>query len=107
MKKNQSPKMPKHISILGRKFSLKFTSEARLIEMTGKRAFACVCFETKTISIMETLSPEDQMISIIHEVTHIGHVISGLNQVISNKLQEVLCETNANSIVDLVKSFSK
>ena len=100
-------KMPRTLTILGRKYKLRFVSEKKMQEIINVPAWAAVDFDNKQILVQETLSPEEAMLSIIHEVGHIAQSVSGINQVIPLELQEILCETNANAFADLITSLHK
>lgn len=98
-------KYPKHLTILGRKYKLKFVDQPTMQKTTDEPSFAAVDFENKIILVLESLSDEDKMLSILHELGHITHVTVGANQVLSFEMQEILCESGANAILDLVKSL--
>jgi|688.fasta_scaffold444643_2 hypothetical protein len=100
-------KMPSKLTILGRSYKLKLVSEKKMIELIEVPAWAAVDFTNKQILIQETLSEEEMMISLFHEIGHIAQVVTGINQVISQEMQEILCETMANSMIDLIRSLHK
>jgi Zn-dependent peptidase ImmA (M78 family) len=100
-------RIPKTLTILGRKYKLRFVSEKKMIELIEAPAWAAVDFTNKQILIQETLSEEEMMISLIHEIGHIAHVTSGLNQIIPQDICEIICETSANAFLDLIRSIHK
>ncbi len=99
-------KLPKSITILGRKYQLRIVNEKKMLSITNEYAFGCVDFNNNTISILEGQTGEQQLGVLIHEVGHICHMIVGTEQIISNELKEILCESMANCMIDLVKSLN-
>jgi len=98
---------PKKMVILGRKFKISVVNKTKLCTITTPDAVACVDFSDNHVYIWDELSDEQKMLSLFHELSHICHVTVGLDQVISDELQEILCETMANAFGDLLKSFHK
>jgi hypothetical protein len=99
-------KLPKSVSILGRKFKLKLDSQENIIKVAGAQCEGCVDFNTNTIHVWKDLSPADQMLTIFHETQHISHLVSGLSQVTSPEVQEIICESTAQAFFDLIKSLN-
>jgi hypothetical protein len=99
-------KLPKSVSILGRKFKLKLDSQENIIKVTGAQCEGCVDFNTNTIHIWKDLSQADQMLTLFHETQHICHLVSGVSQVTSGELQEIICESTAQAFFDLIKSLN-
>ena len=93
--------------ILGRVYKIKIVTKTKLMTITSGNAVACVDFSDQTVYIWDELSDEQKMLSLFHELSHIAHVVVGLDQVINAKIQEILCETMANAFGDLLKSFHK
>jgi Zn-dependent peptidase ImmA (M78 family) len=99
-------KFPKKISVLGRSYKVKFLPFEKLTIIAGEESFACVDYSNHVIFIAENLSEYEKMISLFHEMAHICQITVGLNQVISPDLQEIICESMANSFADLVRSLN-
>jgi Zn-dependent peptidase ImmA (M78 family) len=99
-------KFPKQINVLGRKYKVKLISFKKLTEIAGQESYACVDYSNNVIFISENLSEYEKMISLFHEMAHICQITVGLNQVISPELQEIICESMANSFADLVRSMN-
>ena len=62
-------------------------------------------YTRKSIMISNNMSKEDMYITYLHEVCHVGMYVAGLNQVIPLEMQEILCETLANTFFDVNKKW--
>jgi hypothetical protein len=94
--------LPKHLDILGRRFKVILTED---IEVEGKVAGASVDFDNMEIEIDKEQGERLQLIALLHETAHIGLDVSGLDQRLSKKMVEAICQTMANTYYDLIKSF--
>lgn len=97
-------RIPKTVTILGRKFVVKLTDANKLKEATGVNSVGGCNYSMKQILILKDMSKEDQVLTLFHEVAHVIQITAGLNQVTSPDMIEVWCETMANGFMDLVKS---
>jgi hypothetical protein len=99
-------RLPKSVTILGRKYKLKIVTDKQITAVAGVLCEACVDFNTKTIYVWKDLPQDEQMVAIFHEIQHISHMVCGLSQVISAEMQEILCESSAQGFYDLLRSLN-
>ncbi len=90
---------PTHITILGRKFKIIFTTD---IMVNDKPAGGAVDFDLMQIEIDEGLSPANKLKTLLHEVTHIGLDVSGIDQTMPDFVVESICQTNGNVFYDFL-----
>ena len=98
-------KIPKTVTILGRKFALKQASQEVIDEYAGSPVEACVDIENSIILVRKDISDNDKILAIFHEAHHIAHYISGVSQVVSPEIQEIICEISSQAIADLLRSL--
>jgi hypothetical protein len=96
--------LPKHIDILGRRFKIILTED---IEVEGNIAGASVDFDHMEIEIDSQQGQRLKMLALLHETAHIGLDVSGIDQRLSRKMVEVICQTMANTYYDFIISFYK
>lgn len=96
-------KIPKTVTILGRKFTVKVISKEVIEKEIGTGVMGGMNYTKKSILISNNMSKEDMYITYLHEVCHVGMYVTGLNQVIPSEMQEILCETLANTFFDVNK----
>ena len=99
-------KIPKFVIILGRKYILKMVSDQEITKIAGVLCEACVELRTKQIFIVKDLPDDEKLIALFHEIQHISHLVSGISQVVSPELQEILCESTAQAFYDLLRSLN-
>lgn len=98
-------KVPKTITILGRKYQIHFVSQAKITNIAGVLCEACVELNNKKIYIVEDLPEDEKLIALFHEIQHISHLICGVSQVVTPEMQEILCESTAQAFYDLIRSL--
>jgi len=98
-------KIPKSVIILGRKFKLKQVSQMVIDEYAGSPVEACVDITNAIILVRKDIPENDKILAIFHETQHIAHHVCGISQVISQEMQEIICETSAQSFADLLRSL--
>ena len=92
----------KTIRILGRKYALKHMSRDKLLKLHGTPVHGLHDAERRLIYV-ETDSSESFRLSVLrHECVHAALAVTGLDQVIPPEFQEILCETFASLMEDLV-----
>lgn len=96
-------KIPKSVTILGRKFTVKVVTKEYIEKEIGLGTMGGMNYTKKLILISNNMSKEDMYITYLHEICHVGMYVVGLNQVIASEIQELLCETLANTFFDSVK----
>jgi Zn-dependent peptidase ImmA (M78 family) len=99
-------KIPKSVTIFGRKYKLKIVSQQKIIQIAGSLCEACVEFDSKSIFVVKDLPDDEKLIAILHEIQHISHHTCGISQVISPEMQEILCESTAQAFYDLLRSLN-
>jgi len=99
-------KLPKSVTILGRKYKLKLISGEQITEIAGVLCEACVELNTKQIFIVKDLPDDEKIIALFHEIQHISHLVCGVSQVVSPEMQEILCESTAQAFYDLLRSLN-
>ena len=97
-------KIPKQVTILGKTFKVKQVSAQEIEKKYNGRAYGIMDFSSKLIYIDKSLNPEDMLSTYLHECCHVVTYIVGLNQVIPGDLMEILCESMANGIMDVLNT---
>lgn len=97
--------LPKSITILGRKIKIRIVTAKKLQSLTGIGSIGAFDGDNLIIYLNNELSNREMQITFFHECSHVFLNTVGLNQVISVKLAEVICESFANGIFDLVNSI--
>ena len=95
-------KIPKHVTILGRKFKVKLVNG---IQYGDDRAAGLCDFTKKMILLDKHQSDEELFITLSHEIYHIALQVSGLEQCMNNSEVETHCQIFANTVHDLIKSI--
>jgi hypothetical protein len=99
----------KSLKILGKTVKIKRMSREKIAKVVGFSAHGCYDPIKSTIYI-ETESKEDlkfQTITMYHEICHAIMSVAGLDQVILPDLQEIICETFSNALVEIENQKSK
>jgi Zn-dependent peptidase ImmA (M78 family) len=107
MASSMKVRIPKRVNLLGRIFLVKIVSTQVIYDKMGTPVWGLMDWMEKTIYICSELNEHEQILTLFHECTHAVHYIYGLNQVISPELQEILCESTANMIEDLLPQIKK
>lgn len=95
------------VEILGRSFRIKYVSFSVVSERAGQTAVGCMDWEKREILICKDLSERERVLTLYHEFTHVVHYATGLNQIITPEIQEILCETTASLIEDVCIAMEK
>jgi len=98
-------KMPKAVTILGRKFKVVVVSPEKMKAMTGLDLSGAMNFTKRLILIEDSHSKEDMIVTLHHEVAHVVQFITGLAQVTDPNMAEIWCESMANGFLDLHKAI--
>lgn len=97
-------KIPKSITVLGRKITIHLVDSEKLRELTGMGAVGACDYSGKKIYILKDMSREDQILTLFHETAHAIQSVVGLNQITTPDLIEIWCESMANGFMDLAKA---
>lgn len=99
-------KKMKGLPILGREYTVEFLSEKEMdsfSEEFDRGAVAAINYHEKRIVITAGLNFEETLVCLLHEAHHaIQHTV-GIDQVLPPAFWEILAESTANGIVDVLK----
>lgn len=98
-------KIPKSITILGRKIKISKVSPEILRQLSGIEASGLFDGDDLVIYLNRELSEREMLITLNHEFGHSLLNTVGISQVISPELAEIICDSFANGIFDLVISL--
>jgi len=93
---------PVKVNVLGRSFKVKYVTAEILLKRSGFSAVGLMDWEKREILIFKDLNERERRLCLYHEMAHVVHYVTGLNQIIAPELQEILCETTASLIEDVV-----
>lgn len=99
-------KLPKSVTIMGREIPIKYISKAQLVKMIPNAEGIWDTYERK-IYINKEAPRNIQLYYIYHEIGHALKTIVGLDQVIQAEFQEVIVQSYASLIEDILKQSSK
>jgi hypothetical protein len=91
------------VNVLGRSFKVKFVTAETLLKRVGFNAIGVMDWEKREILIFKDLNERERLLCLYHEMVHASHYVSGLNQIIAPELQEILCETTASLVEDIMR----
>lgn len=100
-------KIPKSITILGRKFAVRNNlTEKQMIAFMGDGTCPLGAFNysKRVIAVRHHQNKEEQHITFYHECLHAMQYVVGLNQVTNLDIAEIWCESGANAIYDMFKA---
>jgi hypothetical protein len=107
MDRKSSLKLPKKVTILGKEFKFIPKTSEQLEEYADKdeTIAAIIVFSDMEILYDRSASTSEVLLSLFHETSHVAQMVSGLDQVIDKKLQEVIAESHSHAYTDLIKSL--
>jgi hypothetical protein len=94
-------KIPKKVTILGQVFTVKIVDAGTLQKETGFSSVGGMNFSRRIILVKNNMSADDTWLTFLHECVHVGTFMAGLNQVTIPEVQEIWCETLANTFMDI------
>jgi len=94
--------MPKYVTIFGRKILVKLATREQL-DMLFKDAAGIWDPTTRIIYIDKTAPKQAQLYWLYHEMGHAAKTFVGLDQVLPAELQEIICQSYATLIEDVLK----
>lgn len=89
--------LPKKVTILGREYLVKEKSYGS----SKDDMFGDVDYIKKVIFINKSLPTNEKELAFYHETVHIAFHVTGIAQILPEKLIEVICETTANLMMDI------
>lgn len=93
--------MPHSITILGRKVPIKYISQEDLDKLIPGAAGVWSAYD-RVIFVHKYAPKKIQRYIILHESVHVVFDITGLDQVIPAKLQEICCQSIASLIENIL-----
>jgi hypothetical protein len=94
--------MPKYVTIFGRKIPVKLASREEL-DSLFKDAAGIWDPTTRIIYIDKSAPKETQLYWLYHEMGHATKTFVGLDQILPPELQEIICQSYATLIEDVLK----
>lgn len=105
-KVNYIKKIPKNVTILGRKFSVRFMAPEKIGKLSGAdNPEGAMNFKERRILISNKLGPEDAFVTYLHECHHCISYICGHSQVTNWDRFEMEAESFANGFFDVFKNL--
>lgn len=99
--------LPKSITILGQEFSIELKPQKEIEKEIGAGTFGAVNYSDRRILISNDVNEIDFQIIAFHEFLHALQFVSGVSQTIGPDLQEVISESFANGIIEILKQLYK
>lgn len=94
--------MPKYVVIFGRTIPIKYISKEQLDKHIVSAEGIWDSY-TRSIYINKAAPKNVQLYYIYHEMGHAAKTFTGLDQILSAELQEVIVQTFATLIEDVIK----
>lgn len=108
VRKLPKKKLPKTVTLLGRKFTVMsgLTAEQITGLMPDKSSpLGAMCYSKRLILIQTHEDPEEELVTFFHECGHAIQYIVGLALVTHPEMAEVWCESMANGFYDAVMAL--
>lgn len=99
-------KMPQDVEVLGRVLPIKYITKTELNELILNAEGVWDTY-TRCIYINKEAPEKVQLYYIYHEIGHALKTIVGLDQVIAPELQEIIVQSYASLIEDILKQAPK
>lgn len=99
-------KMPKEVSVMGRKIPILYVSKKILEDMIKNAEGIWDSYE-RCIYINKEAPRNIQLYYIYHEITHAMHNFTGIDQMLPPEFVEILCQSNATLIEDALSQAEK
>jgi orotidine-5'-phosphate decarboxylase len=101
-------KLPKSVTILGRKFKVEVADRDKISKITGtNRPDGALSYMKKIIMVAEDLDEDETLVTFLHECNHAIDYISGFSQILTSNEFELLAETRGNGFADVFKALKK
>jgi Zn-dependent peptidase ImmA (M78 family) len=98
--------MPKNVSVMGRIIPIKYVTKASMEKFIKDAEGVWDSYE-RCIYINREAPRNIQLYYIYHEVTHAMHTFTGIDQMLPNEFVEILCQTSATLIEDILNQSGK
>jgi hypothetical protein len=103
--------MPKTVDIFGRRIPIKYLSPDEMLKLypnpQGNAAQGLWDSSTRTIYINTDYPKQEQTYTLFHEMGHTVLTWTGLDLILPPEIQEILVQTFATLIEDIVKQAHK
>ena len=102
--------IPSTVTILGRKFKVRFKDReelAKIYNKPGSAPDAMLTFSKRRILISNDMNEEDTVVGFLHECNHAIDYITGFSQTLDYDKFEISAETRANGFYDVFKCLCK
>lgn len=103
-KKKSTPKLPKTVMILGRKYKV---IEKPSITVKNEEASGGCDTVNREIEIEKGLPLNEKMGILAHEMAHGAIVINGLSETLTDREIEMVCQICRSIVEDFVTAFNK
>jgi Zn-dependent peptidase ImmA (M78 family) len=100
--------MSKSVVVLGEKIPVKVVTQAKMNEiLPNYHAMGIWASDLKTIFLSKELNKEEALYTMCHEIGHVLFTKTGIDQVLAPELQEIIVQSYATVIVDIIKKRTK
>lgn len=103
--------MPKSVSVFGRKIPVKYLSAAEMLKLypnpAGVAPMGLWSSPDRVIYICNEYPKNEQRYTLFHEIGHTVMTFTGLELILPAEMQEVIVQTFATLIEDIVNQVSK
>lgn len=99
-------KLPTDVEIMGRKIPVRYISKPEM-EKIYPNAIGVWESTLRTIFILKDTTDEEKLYTLYHEMGHALKSFVGLDQVIAHELQEVIVQSYATLIEDILNQSQK
>lgn len=103
--------MPKYVFIFGRKIPIKYLSPAEMLKLYPNPHNSAPAglwdSPSRTIYLNSDYPRKDQTYTLFHEMGHAVKSFVGLDQLLQPELQEIIVQTFATLIEDVLKQAHK
>jgi Zn-dependent peptidase ImmA (M78 family) len=96
--------MPKNVCVLGEKIPVKIVTQEKMNQLFGHgNAMGLWASDLKTIFLSKDSNKDENLYTLCHEIGHVLFTKTGLDQVIAPELQEIIVQSYATLILDILK----
>ena len=100
--------MSKSIVILGDKIPVRVISQEKMNEiLPNYHAMGIWASDLRTIFLSKELNKDETLYTLCHEIGHVLFTKTGIDQVIAPELQEIIVQSYATVLVDIIKKRTK
>lgn len=101
--------IPKSVTILGRKFSVKILTRDQINKKMNRTdgPEGGIHYLKREIVLAKDLPKEEMIVTFLHECNHAIDCITGFSQTLSCNEFEIMAETRATGFYDVFKALTK